>query len=101
MAVAYRSPFGDPRMGAALRFPVDPRLVPAAKAARRLGLHIDDFRAKIGELRAIGFPAPCPVTEHFDLKAIDAWLDRRAGLVPRDPLIDADSIIRERLDALG
>lgn len=84
----------------AIRFRVDPRLVPAEKAARRLGLSPDNFRAKVAELRLIGFPAPCPVTGNFDLVAIDAWLDRRAGLAARDRA-DARATINARLDALG
>ena len=88
-------------MGAALRFPVEPRLVPAAKAARRVGLHVDEFLAKIGALCKAGFPPAEPVTGNFDLKAIDAWLDRRAGLQAAQQLADNDRVIRERLDALG
>jgi hypothetical protein len=59
---------------------VEPRLVPAAKAARRLHLTEVEFMTKRSALSAVGFPQPCPITGHFDLKAIDAWLDRRAGL---------------------
>lgn len=85
---------------AAIRFQVQPRLVPAAKAARRLFLTVDDFRDKLPALIREGFPAPCPVTSHFDLVAIDAWLDRRAGLGDRDTQRAADAIINARLDAL-
>jgi hypothetical protein len=75
-----------------IRFKVQPRLAPAAVAARRLGLSVDDFRAKVGELRLIGFPAPCSVTGNFDLVAIDAWLDRRAGLALRTLSSEAAAI---------
>jgi hypothetical protein len=89
-------------MGAhSIRFQVQPRLVPAAKAARRLHLTLDEFRAEIAALRLEGFPAPCPVTGHFDLVAIDAWLDRRAGLAAPAPRADADAIIKARLDSIG
>ena len=66
-----------------IRFPVQPRLVPMAKAARRLHLTPAEFEAKAGDLHQYGFPTPCPVTGHYDLKAIDAWLDRRAGLLDK------------------
>lgn len=85
-------------MGAAVRFRVDPRLVPVRIVARLFGLQTDDFRMKLAELRGLGFPSACPVTGHFDLKAIEAWLDRRAGLTPPDPMTDSDAIIRERLE---
>lgn len=83
--------------GASIRFSVEPRLVPAEKAARRLHLTPDDFRAKIEALRREGFPAAEPVTGNFDLVAIDAWLDRRAGLAGRAVSRDVDTIIKARL----
>lgn len=63
-----------------IRFAVEPRLVPAQKAARRLHLTEAEFREKLDALLRVGFPAACSVTGHFDLKAIDAWLDARAGI---------------------
>lgn len=85
---------------ASIRFAVHPRLVPADKAARRLFLTLDRFRADLAALRREGFPAPCPVTGHFDLVAIDAWLDRRAGLAARNVQAEADAIISARLSGL-
>ncbi len=88
--------------GAAIRFPVEPRLIPAAKAARRLHLTLVEFDQKCASLRASGFPAACSVTGHYDLKAIDLWLDRRAGLVEQPvPITDAARLVSERLAALG
>lgn len=86
-----------------IRFPVQPRLVPAAKAARFLHLTLDEFRAKLPELRAIGFPAPCPVTGHYDLLALAAWQDRRSGLStrPADEGIDRAAVMRARIAGLG
>lgn len=84
---------------AAIRFKVQPRLVPAVVAARRLGLTCDDFLAKLPELRREGFPAAIPVTENFDLVAIDVWLDRRAGIAARDAKADAAAVISSRLSA--
>ena len=85
---------------ASIRFAVQPRLVPADKAARRLHQTLDQFLAALPALRGVGFPAPCPVTGHFDLVAIDAWLDRRAGLAARNVQADADAIISARLSGL-
>ncbi|MBX3580044.1 MAG: hypothetical protein KF723_22800 [Rhizobiaceae bacterium] len=85
-----------------IRFAVEPRLVPVAKAARRLHLTVGEFREVRDRLRGEGFPAPCPHTGHYDLVAIDAWLDRRAGLATARPVsVDHDAVIRSRLDALG
>jgi hypothetical protein len=56
--------------GAAIRFIVEPRLIPTAKAARRLHLKEIEFEGKRTELHRHGFPLPCPVTGHFDLVAI-------------------------------
>ncbi len=60
-----------------IRFPVDPRDVPPEKAARRLHLTLDEFESKLAHLRDRGFPGPDPTTGMYDLKAIDAWMDRR------------------------
>jgi hypothetical protein len=58
-----------------IRFPVDPRLVPASKAARRLHLTEAEFKEKLEALLRAGMPRACSVTGHYDLKAIDAWLN--------------------------
>jgi hypothetical protein len=96
-----------------IRLAVEPRLVPAQKAARRLHLTEAEFREKLPELLRAGFPTACSITGHYDLKAIDGWLDRRAGigesasqgasadviwgrLARRDPKIG----LKERLDAV-
>lgn len=79
-----------------IRHKVEPRLVPAAKAARRLHLTAPQFAAKLRDLIAAGFPGPCPVVGHFDLVAIDAWLDRQFG-VQVEPADDFET----RLARLG
>lgn len=66
--------------GESIRFRVEPRLVPPWKAARRLHLTLPDFQSKLRALINHGFPYPCPITGHFDLVAIDTWLDGIAGL---------------------
>lgn len=83
------------------RFSVEPRLVPAKAAARRLGLDRDEFLSILTELMKYGFPSPVPVVEHFDLKAIDTWLDRHSGLAGINVKREADATINARLDALG
>ena len=65
-----------------IRFPVEPRDVPAEKAARRLHLTRAQFDEVLPELYTRGFPRPDPTTGMYDLKAIDAWQDARSGLAP-------------------
>ncbi|GAB4072684.1 hypothetical protein KHC28_00755 [Ancylobacter sonchi] len=72
-----------------VRFPIDPRDVPASKAARRLHLTIDEFEAKLPALMNRGFPLPDPTTGMFDLKAIDAWMDKRSHLTAPSQARDA------------
>jgi hypothetical protein len=60
-----------------IRFRVDPRDVPAEKAARRLHLTPADFQVKLPELVARGFPRADPTTGMFDLTAIDEWMTAR------------------------
>jgi hypothetical protein len=67
-------------MNHSIRFPVDPRDIPPEKAARRLHLTPAEFEAKLPELLARSFPPPDPTTGHFDLRAIDMWMDARSGL---------------------
>lgn len=75
----------------AIRFAVEPRLVPAAKAGRRLHLSLSEFEQKLVALQAAGFPAPCPVIGHFDLEAIDAWIDSMSGLKSAGAVDDFES----------
>ena len=84
-----------------IRMRVDPRDVPKDKAARRLGLSIADFDAVEDRLYARGFPRPDPDTCLFDLKAIEAWMDRRSGLTSSFAPRDAAIVARSRLEALG
>lgn len=95
-------PANDNLRGSSVRFPVDPRLVPPQKAARRLHLTESAFLTKLFALQRIGFPVACPVTGHYDLLAIDAWLDRRAGLgATAGVAVDARDVFEERLASLG
>jgi len=56
---------------ASIRFPVEPRDVPPAKAARRLHLTEAQFNEKLPDLHRRGFPRADPTTGMYDLKAID------------------------------
>lgn len=73
-----------------VRYVVEPRLVPPTKAARRLHLTLPEFRNHLPALRKDGFPAACSITGHFDLKAIDAWLDKRAGTLAGEEMTQAE-----------
>jgi hypothetical protein len=60
-----------------MRFRLNPRDVPPAIAARRLGLTAERFAAMLPSLIARGFPRPDPDTGNLDLAAIDRWCDSR------------------------
>lgn len=49
-------------------------------AASILGRSVGWFDAHENELFKAGFPACDPVTRRYDVKAIHAWMDDRAGL---------------------
>ena len=80
-----------------VRFPVEPRDVPAAKAARRLHLTLAEFEAKLAALHARGFPQPDPTTGMYDLKAIDEWMDSRSTLTGQSVARDSRQVFSERL----
>jgi hypothetical protein len=84
----------------ALRFRVDPRDVPADKAARRLHLTAAEFAVALPALVDRGFPPPDPTTGMFDLKAIDEWMDGRHRLTLSADPRDVQKVIRERLARL-
>lgn len=84
------------------RFKVEPRDVPAAAAARALGLTETRFVSCLPDLLARGFPGPDPTTGHFDLKAVEAWQDRRSGFkghVPEVGALDGQTVVKHRLKA--
>jgi hypothetical protein len=83
-----------------IRFSVEPRLVPAQKAARRLHLTEAEFNGKLRELMQSGFPHACSITGHYDLKAIDEWIDKRSGVgTAAGKPIDARTISKEEFQA--
>lgn len=86
-----------------MRFRVQPRCVPAPIAAKRLGLTEAAFLAAEPRLRTSGFPSADAVTGNYDLVAIDAWLDRKAGLANARPLTAGNAAdgFEERLARIG
>lgn len=85
------------------KFRVDPGDVPAAVAARRMGLSEAEFRDSLPGLCQRGFPAPDPTTGMFDLGAIDEWRRRRHPhlfvAAPAGPR-DSRAVVKERLARL-
>jgi len=83
---------------------VDPRDAPISKAARKLHLTVEQFRAKLPQLYERGFPHPDPTTGMFDLAAIDRWQDARHphlfGNSDSDSLAEARKVVEERLARL-
>ena len=91
----------SPTVAAAkIRFPVKPRDVPPVKAARRLHLSLDEFRAKLPELLKRGFPAADPTTGNYYLPAIDQWMASRFELTANPASQNDSSLINERIARL-
>jgi len=83
-----------------VRFPVEPRDVPTAKAARRLHLTEAEFREKLSALLTRGFPRADETTGMYDLKAIDEWMDKRSGLTMSMGARDSREGFKERMARL-
>jgi hypothetical protein len=81
------------------RFKIEPRDVPPTVAAKVLGLTEARFLACLPDLLARGFPAADDTTGNFDLKAVNAWQDRRSGLgvAAAQAAKDAQAVVAERL----
>ncbi len=85
------------------RFKVEPRDVPPIAVARFLGLTEARFLACLPDLLARGFPGADPTTGNFDLKAVNAWQDRRSGLkhgTPETVARDASTVVADRIKAM-
>ncbi len=83
-----------------LRFRVDPRDVPAEKAARLLHLSLAEFQVKLEELLVRGFPPPDPTTGMYDLEAMHRWCSSRNAhlfLTAPTQARDARSVVKARL----
>lgn len=95
-------PANDNPEPTSVRFRVDPRMVPASKAARRLGLTLSEFSAKLPALEGSGLPRANPITGFYDLKAMDLWMDRASGLLPSSSReSDPHEGFEDRLARLG
>lgn len=76
---------------------------PPIAAARVLWLTLEEFRAKLPELQARGFPAPDATTGNFDMDAIHAWRKSRyphlfqQQLTPPATARHASEVVRARL----
>jgi hypothetical protein len=76
---------------------------PPIAAARRIWLTLEEFEAKLPDLRLRGFPSPDPTTGNYDLDAIDAWRKSRYPHLFRDQLTpqstarNAADVVRARL----
>lgn len=83
-----------------IRFHIQPGDVPAAIAARRLGLTEAAFRDRLPLLLARGFPPADPTTGNWDLDAINEWRRRRYPelfLTQPSNARDAHALINDRL----
>ena len=85
--------------GAPVRFRVEPRLIPKEKAARRLHLSAAEFATKRQALEAVGFPLPVPVIGHYDIGAIDRWIDSLSGHDGGSAMVPDE--FEQRLSRLG
>lgn len=83
-----------------VRYSVDPRDVPSAKAARRLHLSEAEFQALLPRLFARGFPPPDADTGHYDLKKIDEWMDNRFILPLGNRALDAREVVDDRIERM-
>lgn len=87
-----------------MRFRVEPRDVPAAIAARRLGKSAGEFAELLPRLFARGFPRPDPDTGNFDLLAIERWCDSRNGHLfgpgAAQAARDAGTVVKDRIAAM-
>lgn len=87
---------------ASVRFKLPPRLVSPSKTARYLHLPLTEFQRALPSLTARGFPRPCPVIGNFDLAAVNAWLDRQAGLGGDEPPVpDVEDVVMDRIRRYG
>lgn len=83
--------------GESIRYPINPRDVPAVKAARRLHLTLREFENMKSELFRRGFPQPDPTTGNYDLLEIDRWMDSRHNAMCPDKPRDARDVVARRL----
>ena len=74
-------------------FVPNPRVLQKHGTAARLGQCASTFDKKRPALEAEGFPHYDELLGGWDANAIEAWLDKRAGLSDSCDLVDADTEI--------
>ncbi len=62
------------------RFDLPPRGLTGDESGGYIGLGPTEFSRLLPRLEAEGFPKPDELTGRRDWKAIETWMDRRAGL---------------------
>ncbi len=62
------------------KFTRPPRGLTVEESAGYIGLGITEFTRLLPRLEAEGFPKPDPLTRRRDWKAIENWMNLRAGL---------------------
>ncbi len=62
------------------KFDLPPRGLTVEESAGYLGLGGTEFKRLLPRLESEGFPKPDRLTDRRDCKAIDHWMDVRAGL---------------------
>lgn len=78
--------------------------IPAKVAARRLGITETEFKTRLHDLFARGFPEPDDTTGQYDLDAIDEWRRQRHPhlfLTAKETARDAGAVIQNRLEAMA
>jgi hypothetical protein len=64
-------------------------------------LTLEDFRAKLPDLLARGFPPADPTTGMFFLPAIDQWMELRPGLTQVSQERDDSTVLDRRLEHIS
>lgn len=78
-------------MGVAkVKFMPEPRGWTQVQVCARLGLSLSRFQEVKKQLKDEGMPQPDPITGRTDANALEAWMDRRSGLV--SPANDAEAL---------
>lgn len=72
-------------------------MVPAAKAARRVGVHIKEFEEKLPDLLSSGFPKPHPILGTYCLQSVDEWISKQTGLITAAQQSTPSARIDERI----
>ena len=73
---------------------ISPRIVTYAHVAKRLGICVETFKKRYPELICAGFPPYDTMLKGFDIKAVEAWIDKRSLLAPSET-IEADNALAQ------